>query len=546
MHKHYMAIMAVLASLAGGTLTARAQTVNIVSGNVTYTLPAEQAGDMVYTDGSTLTFMGRTLALADISEIYFDNTPVTNNTVTVTFNGTEAHVVVAGNVAQYVTPTISGAHVTLVQDSLVDDTTCGEITYSLSGNSTDGAFTLEGSYKATLELCGLTLTNPSGAAIDIQDGKRINLSIKKGTENTLADSTTGTQKGCINCKGHLELKGKGTLNVSGNLGHAIYAKEYVTVKNCTINVLKAAKDGINCNQYFTQESGSITMTDVADEGLQVSYKDDTDREAEDTGQITFNGGSFASTTTAKGIKAPGDITINDGTINVKATGSTAEGIESKSVLTINGGTVTAMSPDDAINSASHLYIKGGTVTAVSSGNDGIDANGNLYIMGGTIMAFGTSSPECGIDANEEGGYSVIFTGGTLLAVGGGNSVPSTSESTQPYVSGSLSVSAGNEVTLTSGSTTLATFTVPDTYTGSSSGGGQGGWGGGGWSNAMKAPGGGGQGGQGGGGNRPGGSSGGSSVLITCAGLTSGSSYTISNGSSTTSATAALKGSQGRW
>lgn len=546
MHKHYMAIMAVLASLAGGTLTARAQTVNIVSGNVTYALPAEQAGDMIYTDGSTLTFIGRTLALADISEIYFDNTPVTNNTVTITYNGTEAHVVVAGNVAQYVTPTISGAHVTLVQDSLVDDTTCGEITYSLSGNSTDGAFTLEGSYKATLELCGLTLTNPSGAAIDIQDGKRINLSIKKGTENTLADSTTGTQKGCINCKGHLELKGKGTLNVSGNLGHAIYAKEYVTVKNCTINVLKAAKDGINCNQYFAQESGSVTMSNVADEGLQVSYKDDTDREADDTGQITFNGGSFASTTTAKGIKAPGDITINDGTINVKATGSTAEGIESKSVLTINGGTVTAMSPDDAINSASHLYIKGGIVTAVSSGNDGIDANGNLYIMGGTIMAFGTSSPECGIDANEEGGYSVIFTGGTLLAVGGGNSVPSTSESTQPYVSGSLSVSAGNEVTLTSGSTTLATFTVPDTYTGSSSGGGQGGWGGGGWSNAMKAPGGGGQGGQGGGGNRPGGSSGGSSVLITCAGLTSGSSYTISNGSNTTTATAALKGSQGRW
>lgn len=541
MHKHYMAIMAVLTSLAGGTLAARAQTVNIVSGNTTYVLPAEQAGDMVYTDGSTLTFMGRTLALADISEIYFDNTPVTNNTVTVTYNGTEAHVVVAGNVAQYVTPTISGAHVTLVQDSLVDDTTCGEITYSLSGNSTDGAFTLEGSYKATLELCGLTLTNPSGAAIDIQDGKRINLSIKKDTENTLADSTTGTQKGCINCKGHLELKGKGTLNVSGNLGHAIYAKEYVTVKNCTINVLKAAKDGINCNQYFTQESGSITMTDVADEGLQVSYKDDTDREADDTGQITFNGGSFASTTTAKGIKAPGDITINDGTINVKATGSTAEGIESKSVLTINGGTVTAMSPDDAINSASHMYIKGGTVTAVSSGNDGIDANGNLYIMGGTIMAFGTSSPECGIDANEEGGYSVIFTGGTLLAVGGGNSVPSTSESTQPYVSGSLSVSAGNEVTLTSGSTTLATFTVPDAYTGSSSGGGQGGWGGG-WSNAMQAPGGG---GPGGGGNRPG-SSGGSSVLITCAGLTSGSSYTISNGSNTTTATAALKGSQGRW
>ena len=66
-----------------------------------------------------------------------------------------------------------------------------------------------------------------------------------------------------------------------------------------------------------------------------------------------------------------------------------------------------------------------------------------------IRTFGTSSPKCSIDANEEEGYSVIFTGGTLLAVGGGNSVPSTSESTQPYVSGSMSVPAGNVITLKS-------------------------------------------------------------------------------------------------
>ena len=88
-----------------------------------------------------------------------------------------------------------------------------------------------------------------------------------------------------------------------------------------------------------------------------------------------------------------------------------------------------------------------------------------------IRAFGTSSPECGIDANEEEGYSVIFTGGTLLAVGGGNSTPRTSESTQPYVSGSMSVSAGNEITLKSGDTVLATFTVPDNYSSSNQGGG---------------------------------------------------------------------------
>lgn len=143
----------------------------------------------------------------------------------------------------------------------------------------------------------------------------------------------------------------------------------------------------------------------------------------------------------------------------------------------------------------------------------------MYISGGIIRAFGSSSPECGIDANEEGGYSVVFTGGTLLAVGGNNSVPSLSESTQPYVSGSGSVTAGSTISLMNGSTTLATFTVPEGYTSSGNSGGPGGWGG------------------------PGGGMGGNgSILISCAGLTSGSSYTLVNGSSSSSVTATLKGS----
>ena len=224
----------------------------------------------------------------------------------------------------------------------------------------------------------------------------------------------------------------------------------------------------------------------------------------------------------KGIKADGNLTVNGGTINVSVTGNGGEGIESKSVLTINDGTVVCNTNDDAINSSSHMYIKGGTVTVVATGNDGLDSNGNLYIQGGTIMAFGTSSPECGIDANEEEGYSVIFTGGTLLAVGGGNSTPSTSESTQPYVSGSMSVTADTEVALKSGDTVLAKFTVPSNYT--SGNGGQGG-----------GPGGGGLGGWGGGG---------SSVLITCPGLTSGSSYTMTSGTSSSTVTATTGGNSG--
>ncbi len=171
-------------------------------------------------------------------------------------------------------------------------------------------------------------------------------------------------------------------------------------------------------------------------------------------------------------------------------------------MTINDGTVFVSSYDDAINSSSHMYINGGEVTVIATNNDGLDANGNIYVAGGKVMAFGASSPECGIDANSEEGYSVYFTGGTLLAVGGGNSVPSTnsSSSTQPYVSSNASVTANSTVKLSSGSDVLAEFVVPSTYSGSSSDG----------FTPFAGP----------GGNRPGGTSGGS-LVITCPGLTSG-------------------------
>lgn len=513
-----------------------AQTLHVVSDGVDYAFPSSQTGEMTYKDGESLTVMGKTFVLSDVSRMFVDDSEVADNLVLVNYGSASASVTVAGNVARHVSPVVTGAHVIIVQSESVSDDTCGEITYTLSGSSSDGGFTLEGSYKATVELAGLTLKNPSGAALDIQDGKRIDLSVKKGTENTLADMASGEQKGCIACKGHLEIKGKGTLNVYGNTAHGIHSKEYVEMKNCTLNILSAVKDGINCNQYFLMESGELNVSGVCDDGIQVSYKDDTDREAEDTGAFTMDGGTINVSVTAassKGVKAIGNIDINGGSVNVTTTGKESEGIESKAVLTINDGTIVVAATDDAINSASHMYIKGGDITVVSSGNDGLDSNGNMYISGGVIRAFGTRAPECGIDANEEDGYTVIFTGGTLLAVGGGNSVPSTSESTQPYVSASMSVAAGNEITVKSGDTVLASFTVPSNYSSSSSAGGFGG---------RMGFGPGGQGGPGGGGQGGQGSTG--SVLVSCAGLVSGSSYTMTCGTSSSSVTAALKGSNG--
>ena len=136
------------------------------------------------------------------------------------------------------------------------------------------------------------------------------------------------------------------------------------------------------------------------------------------------------------------------------------------------------------------------------------------------MSFGASSPECGIDANEEEGYTVIFTGGTLLAVGGNNSVPSSkSGSVQPYISGTNTVNADMKISLSdSTGEELASFNVPSNYKSRGTSGG---------------------------GGRPGGGFGGrTSILITTSGLENGKNYTLRTGTSQSNVTARLTGSGG--
>ena len=367
------------------TIAAGAQTLNVKVGSVTYQFPASQTGEMTYANGETVTIMGKTFTLTDITAMTVDETSVTDGTIAVSYDGSTASVTVAGNVAQYVTPTISGAHVSIAQS----DELAEEITYTLSGTSTDGEFYMSGSYKATLELNGLTLTNAtpvySGAAIHIQNGKRIKVKPITGTTSTLVDAASGSQKGCLYIKGHAEFAQKGTLNVVGNVKHGIKTGEYFTIKNATINVTSAAGDGINCAQYFLMESGTINISGTQDDGIQcdidgdASTSETTDHEEEDSGNIYISGGTINITVTAdaaKGIKGEGDMNISGGDITVKTTGggvwdSTKVKTKASACLGADGNTV----------------ISGGTLnlTSTGAGGKGINGDGTFTATGGTII-----------------------------------------------------------------------------------------------------------------------------------------------------------------
>lgn len=245
---------------------------------------------------------------------------IDNNTVEITYNGENAVVNVADNISGYVSVEVDRSFVKVIQAETVTESAPGEIYYILSGSSDNGSFYLSGSYKCSVTLNGLTLTNPSGPAIDIQNGKRVNLRLENETTNSLTDGAGGDWKGCFVCKGHTEFKGRGTLTVNGKTAHGIWSKEYIEIKNCTINVESALKDGINCNQYFLMESGTVNIIGPGDDGVQVSLKDEiptgetTGHEDEDSGNFYMTGGTLKIT--GHGgvcIKADGSISYTGGT-----------------------------------------------------------------------------------------------------------------------------------------------------------------------------------------------------------------------------------------
>lgn len=433
MKKIYLVITAIML-----TMTVAAQTLSVKTGSVTYLFPSTQTGDMTYNDGETLTVMGKTFTMSDINEMAVVETAVTNNTVSIDYDGTTASVVVAGNVAQYVSTTVEGAHVTIIQSNTAD-VDGDEITYVLSGTTTDGEFALGGSYKCTISLNGLTLTNPSGAALNIANGKRIQISAKNSTVNTLTDGANGSQTGCIYSKGQIQFQGKGTLNVASNTKHAIKSGDYISVKNLTLNITKAVADGINCNEYFLMESGNVSISGVGDDGIQcdldgtTSTGATTDHEDEDSGNIYLQGGTLTVSTSAagsKGINATGTLYINEtsGTNVITVTNiggvDTSDSsdlagsacLKSDTAIEISGGTLTLTNSGQggrAINSDGTLIISGGTIDAKAQGTNygsssggkrpgggttssshkyakGVKADGNITITGGTINIYSTS------------------------------------------------------------------------------------------------------------------------------------------------------------
>jgi hypothetical protein len=335
------------------------------------------------------------------------------------------------------------------------------IEYALYGGF-DQTVTIFSDYDLKLSLNSINISSTDGPAINIQSKQRAFIELPDSSYSTLSDTTTWSDrylddgdemdlKGTIFSEGPMIFYGAGALDITANKKHALASDDHVRVQESSISITSYNKDGVRCNDAFIMDSGVLYIGTTEGKGIKVEGKEDDEAPI---GFITINAGELTINSYDKAITAAwesdedGDtatldddpdprVTINGGTITIITTGTpiedelSPEGIEAKSLLTINDGDISIDATDDALNAGSGIIINGGHIHAVSSTNDAIDSNGILTITDGVIVADGAGGAEGGMDNDN---YTFTVTGGLFVAIGGRNSTPTRSATTQNVVS----------------------------------------------------------------------------------------------------------------
>ena len=470
-----------------------------------------------------------------------------------------------------------------VSDNQITITRTG--TYVLSGSLTNGQIVVDASgEKVQIVLKDASINCDTSAAIYVKSADKVFVTLAENTSNTLTNTKDfvaiddNNIDAVIFSKSDLSLNGSGTLTIHAAYGHGIVSKDDLVITSGTYDItaarhalsgkdsvriadgvftLNAKKDGIHSENTDNDEKGFIYIAD----GTFSITCDSDGMDAEETLQV--DGGTITIAAGDDGLHADGDLVLNDGTITIT---KSYEGLEGKTV-TITGGSYAVTSSDDGVNAAGDgtagnssdsassdsskeqkmpsgtppkqpqnssdstempqppqnsdstempnapkgapngngnpgpggmedttdynwIQISGGMLT-VNAGGDGLDSNGDLTVTGGEIY----------IDGPVQGGNSALdcsgaatISGGTVIAVGSSGMAENfSSSSTQGSMLVTVSASMiSGEITLQdSNGNSLLSYTPAKSY---------------------------------------------NSVVISCPKLTSGETYTLLAGDTTTTVT----------
>ena len=333
------------------------------------------------------------------------------DTVMVNYNGNTA--TVQNPFPSSVFVTTSGAKVT------ISSIGTSNIVYCLSGTAEPGRFEIESTATPTIVLNGVSLTNPTGKAMDLTCEDGIILKLADGTENQLCDGTESDKKAALMCNNDLLVQGNGTLTVTGLVQHAAKVKGQLNMTSGTIVVASSVTDGIHAEGLLVQ-GGNINVLSCGDDALTseldayiyggnitITSSSDSINAISIDSTLIVNGGTIDINITgndAKCIKADKELTINGGTFILNHSGDVSKGIKSNRTITITDGDFTIVSSGStvletingqnvpsyctAIKGDTDINISGGTfnITLPTSNHGGksISADGNITISGGTF------------------------------------------------------------------------------------------------------------------------------------------------------------------
>lgn len=310
---------------------------------------------------------------------------------------------------------------------LVINSNRSKVGYEVKGSCSNGSLKIYSTKKFQLMTRGLTLTNPTGPAINIQSGKTVYFTLGTGTVNTLCDGETYAvsdtikedQKGTLFSEGQIIFNGRGTLNVTSKGGHGICSDDYIRVRSGKINIVSAAKDGFHTNDMFrvgrTAIAAPVITVNANSDGIDCG-KGSVLIEA---GKIEITSGGEAFNVSNDEKPETASFTINGGFIKALTTGEKAAVIKTSGNFTQNGGIIQGEVQGNGskiVNCDGDIAFYTGKLTGIAHGSlssdtttaGGFKSEGDITIEGGTIA----------IDCKGEG--SKGFNCNSTLTVKGGD------------------------------------------------------------------------------------------------------------------------------
>ena len=412
-----------------------------------------------------------------------------------------------------------------VSDGVITITKAGN--YKLTGTY-EGQIKVEAADSDMIRLIlnNATITNSTGAAINVVEADEVVIYTASSNTNTVSDGSSysdtasGSPDAAIYSKSDLTLAGEGTLKVEGKYEEGIHTSDGLVIASGTLEV-SAANTGIKGKDYVDILDGTVTVT-ASQDGIKATNDSDGNR-----GWVRLSGGIVNISAGDDGFKAERVVEISGGTLNITQAN---EGIEAQ-YINILDGTVNVTSSDDGINASystttttdsttatstnqsaqnrqnsapqvpsgsagqasaggqapsgtmgqpqagggmggggtfevvdATINISGGTVT-VNANGDGIDSNGTATLSGGTLIVNG---PFTGGNASLDTNGDLLLNGTTVTAANSGDmfEAPSTN-STSGYVkiSNVSNLSSGTTVQVTDSSgNVVANYKVTNSST----------------------------------------------------------------------------------